>query len=227
MKRSLLVILLSILACSVLYHIEQSVGVSYIIKTGLKLVLFIGLPLLMTQLVDTENSMETLNYKKHNLNECKLGFFLGSLAFGIIMIAFVVLKGYIDFDNILNDLQEKLEISATSFIFIGFYITFINSLLEEYFFRGFLFFTIYNMGYKKTAYLSSSLLFGLYHMAIFKTWFSLPILILAVSCLVLVSTIFNYLNIKSHTIFNSWIVHLMADAAIIIIGIILFFHGIN
>ncbi len=64
-------------------------------------------------------------------------------------------------------------------------------------------------------------------MAIFKTWFSLPLTVLAVFSLVAVSFIFNYINSESKTIFNSWIIHILADAAIIIIGINLFFYGIN
>ncbi len=53
-----------------------------------------------------------------------------------------------------------------------------NSLIEEYFFRGVIFRSLFER-LPVFAYIISSLLFSLYHLAIFGTWFSGYILFLA------------------------------------------------
>ena len=105
---------------------------------------------------------------------------------------------------------------------VGIYITLGNSFLEEFFFRGFIFLNLYNQGYKKIAYIYSSLLFGVYHIAIFKTWFSPLLTVLALLGLVIAGIVFNWIDTKSENFINSWIVHILADSAIIIIGMGMF-----
>ncbi|TAH63854.1 MAG: CPBP family intramembrane metalloprotease, partial [Gottschalkiaceae bacterium] len=100
--------------------------------------------------------------------------------------------------------------------------TFINSFLEEFFFRGFIFLNLYKLGFKKGAYIFSSILFSLYHIGIFKNWFNPLLIILAVSGLISVGFIFNYIDTKSKSFINSWIVHILADAAIMLIGLRMF-----
>jgi membrane protease YdiL (CAAX protease family) len=78
------------------------------------------------------------------------------------------------------------------------------------------------LGYKKTGYITSSLLFALYHIANFQNWFSPVLYILAIVGLFLGGTIFNFLDDKDNTFFNSWFVHICADLAIVFIGYLIF-----
>lgn len=71
-----------------------------------------------------------------------------------------------------RDLTGRLGISADVFIFVGLYISLGNSFLEEYYFRGFIFFNLP----RKMGYMYSPLLFSAYHIPMIMMWFS-PLLI--------------------------------------------------
>jgi membrane protease YdiL (CAAX protease family) len=119
-------------------------------------------------------------------------------------------------------METKSKITAANFIFIAIYITLGNSLLEEFFFRGFIFLNLRQLGKEKFAYLFSALLFAIYHISIFQSWFTLPLMLLSLFGLFTIGIVFNWLNTKTNTIINSWIVHIFADLAIILIGLKLF-----
>jgi membrane protease YdiL (CAAX protease family) len=189
----------------------------------MKVILFIALPLLYAKICGEGTILHFLRLDNVRKKDLKTGLVLGISAFVIILSAYGVLGWMIDFSGIKNELQTKLKITASTFIFVGLYVTFINSFIEEFFFRGFVFLNIYQLGYKKTASIFSAFLFGLYHIAIFKTWFPLPITLLIIASLVTVGIVFNHLNIKTRNFLNSWIAHIIADMAIIIIGLKLFY----
>ena len=76
----------------------------------------------------------------------------------------------------------------------------------------------YQAGNKVFAYLFSSVLFAIYHVAIFATWFNVWLILLALLGLFIVGILFNWLNTKSNNFLNSWILHIMADIAVVSIG---------
>lgn len=55
-----------------------------------------------------------------------------------------------------------------------------------------------------------------------KGWFSPVLFILAILGLMIGGCIFNYLDEKNGTIFQSWMVHMFANLAINTVGMILF-----
>lgn len=216
------IIVSSFVACLILYLVEQIFSVDYLIKTIAKLILFIAIPYIYLKFIKKSNIKEALNLKRIDTNTLKHGLILGSASFIVIMVAYSIFKEYIDFNSILEELQSKSNINPSNFMLVGIYITLGNSFLEEFFFRGFIFLNLYNQGYKKIAYIYSSLLFGVYHIAIFKTWFSPLLTVLALLGLVIAGIVFNWIDTKSENFINSWIVHILADSAIIIIGMGMF-----
>lgn len=184
--------------------------------------LFTGVPFYYLKVIKKVDIKEGLNLKKLKISDFKLGLLLGLFSFSVIVIAYLVLKGWIDFNAIAQELQSKSKITPSNFIGIGLYIIIINSFLEEFFFRGFIFLNLYKEGYKKLAYAYSSVLFGVYHIAIFKTWFDPFLIGIALFGLVSVGIIFNWLDTKSNNFTNSWLVHGLADGAIILIGMRMF-----
>lgn len=216
------IILSSLIACILLYFVEQVLVVSYVVKTLIKILFFILVPYGYMKLIKKQHLSKAINYKsmaKHNL---KMGFLFGIISFLIILIAYYVLRNIINFKSISENLQSKSKITASNFIFVGLYITLGNSFLEEYFFRGFIFLNLYELKSKKCAYIYSSLLFGLYHIAIFKTWFNIELVGLALIGLISIGFIFDWLDTKSKNFINSWIVHIIADSAVILIGLKMF-----
>lgn len=216
------IIVVSLIACIILYLFEQVLTVNYITKTIAKLILFIGIPYIYLKLVKKSSVKDGLNLRRFETSTLKLGLILGAVSFAVIIGVYFVLRGYIDFSGIVQELQFKSKVTPSNFIFVGLYITFGNSFLEEFFFRGFIFLNLFNQGSKKLAYIYSSVLFSVYHIAIFKTWFN-PLLIgLTLFGLISIGIIFDWLDNKTESFINSWIVHALADSAVIIIGMKMF-----
>ena len=216
------VIISSLLACVLLYYIEQVLQTNYFIKTGSKLLLFIIIPYIYIRFIKKISIKEAVNFNKIDKHHLKLGFIFGGASFFIVLAAYFVLRNFIDLQSIAEEMQSKSKITPANFLFVGAYVTFGNSFLEEFFFRGFIFLSLYELNHKKTAYIYSSFLFGIYHMAIFKNWFNPALIGLALFGLVFIGFVFNWLNTKSENFLNSWLVHILADSAIIIIGLKMF-----
>jgi membrane protease YdiL (CAAX protease family) len=116
----------------------------------------------------------------------------------------------------IDEFKNKYELTGFKFFAASAYLVVVNAFLEEYFFRGFIFFNIKN---RNLAYVFSSLAFSIYHISNFKNWFSNDFLvILPLGGLILSGVLFNYLDEKSGDIYNSYIPHFFADLAIVIIG---------
>lgn len=215
------IIITSVVSCFILYLIEQVIKSDYIIKTAFKIILFLVIPYYYLK-IKKRSYYNEANGKIDDNKNIKLGFLFGAAAFLILIITYISLSKVINFNIILNELHQKSKVNASNFVFVGLYITFINSLLEEYFFRGFIFLNLYKSNHKKLSYLYSSFLFGLYHISIFKTWFNLYLIILALAGLVLTGLILSWLDTKTESLLNSWTAHIMADSAIILIGMKMF-----
>lgn len=221
-KKYKYILISSVIACFFMYYVEQVMKVDYLTKTIAKIVVFTIIPYIYMRLYKKSNIITSLRCKETNKNNIKIGIILGSISFIIILVTYFILKDVINLQSISQELQNKSKVTPVNFLFVAAYITFGNSFLEEFFFRGFIFLNLYEMNLKKTAYLFSSLLFALYHIAIFKTWFDIKLILLALFGLITIGFIFDYIDTKSKNFFNSWIVHILADAAIMLIGMRMF-----
>jgi uncharacterized protein len=95
----------------------------------------------------------------------------------VIAAAYFLLASEIDWIAIGASMEAR-HITESTFILVFAYIMFGNSLLEEYFFRGVIFQNMRQYS-RVWAYIGSALMFSLYHMTIFSTWFAGYILALA------------------------------------------------
>ncbi len=214
MKKQLFyIIFISVIACFMLYVLERVILVSYEVKTIAKILLFTLIPLLYWKYYTP------VRLKKRKLSNLSLSVALSIATFGVIWLAFFFLKDLVDFQEINNQLQ----LSKQELVVRGIYIIVGNAFLEEFFFRGFIFLNLYRLSYRKTAYIFSSALFAIYHIAIFQSWFTLPIMLVILIALFLVGFIFNYLCQRVSSFTGSWVVHASADLAIILIGFYMFF----
>ena len=217
--------LIACIACiggSMVYTLQQFIAMNYLVSAITKIIFFGALPIAYCTFIQQMSLKETL-YLKENAREIKRAIVLGVCVAVVILIAYAILKAHIDLDLIASELMATSSINASTFPFIAIYIIFGNSFLEEYFFRGFIFLTLYKRGYKVLAYVFSAFLFAVYHVAIFKTWFSPMIIGLSLIGLFIGGLIFNAINVKNKSIINSWVVHIFADIAIILIGIKMFY----
>ncbi len=204
-----------------LYIMDQVLHMNYISKVMGKVVLFSLFPLGYIRMTGDNIIKSSLIHKNRHfrLNRSHL---LGICIFVLLLIVFNVLKQYLNVDVLISEFEDKYKINKESILYYGAYLILINSLLEEFFFRGFMFLNLKNLGHKKIAYAASSIAFSLYHISNFQNWLNIWIFVLATVGLVIGGLIFNYLDDKENTFLNSWFVHICADLAIVGFGYSLF-----
>lgn len=216
--KKVLIIIYALISCGILYFVEQSVGVSYLIKSSLKLVLFVVLPMLYLRKNQSQGDVKKFKLDRNNFSNLKHAFIFGILGALLIIILGIVFSPTIDFVSLRLELAEKLKVTKSVFIFVALYITFINSFIEEFFFRGIVYLGLDSEGRRLVGSLFSGILFGLYHMAMFASWFSPLLVFICVLGLSLVGVFFNYINTRTKSFLNSWIIHIIADTSIMAFG---------
>ena len=140
----------------------------------------------------------------------------------MILIGYFAVKPFFDFSGIAEKLTQNAGVTADNFLFVSLYISFVNSLLEEFFFRGFVFTNLKQLRSGRFAYLFSSILFAAYHVAMMTDWFEPVAFAVVMAGLFAGGIIFDFLNEKSGTVYPSWFVHMFANFAINTVGFILF-----
>lgn len=212
------VLLISLVCCVVMAFVDGIWQPGYVLKSAVKIASFLLLPFACS-LVDRD--VEYRSLFRANRKGLAVAFALGVGLFGVILGGYCLLSPYFNFSNIASSLTASTGVNGDNFIFVALYISFINSLLEEFFFRGFVFTNLKRTANRTVAYLFSSLLFSLYHTAMMIGWFSLPLFLLVLTGLWAGGAMFNLLNEKYNTVFVSWIVHMFTNFAINTIGFIL------
>ena len=199
--------------------VDAVIQPGYAIKSAIKIVLFLLLPILYS-LYDKNCRLKKLFIPDKNGILVALGFGVG--VYAVILAAFFIFRDVFDFSALTKSLTAGTGVDKENFIFVALYISFINSLLEEFFFRGFSFLNLKEVSNRKLAYIVSSALFALYHIAMMIGWFALPVVLLALLGLFVGGMIFNYFNEKYNNIYLSWLIHMFANFATNTIGFILF-----
>ena len=218
-KKSIIMIFMG-LACISMYLIESYIRPMYVLKSLYKIILFAGLPLLYCVL-DKE-----VKFKEYFIiqdkKQIKVALALGLAVYLFVQVGYFILKGFINLDNVAMVLESNLNVNKDNFILVSLYISFINSLLEELFFRGFGFLTLNKFLSKRHTYVISAFAFSVYHVSILANWFNVVIYALFIIGLFGTGLFFNFLNDKYNNIYNSWIVHMCANFSINTIGFIMF-----
>lgn len=215
-KKIIMLFIIVLVAIVCLHIIDQYFAITYVSKTIIKIILFILMPFIYIFWSKDNFLSEVL--KKPVFTYRKTTITLSIMVFIGIIIIFFVLKNQLNISIIIKELEEKYQVTISNLIFYGSYIIFINSFIEEFFFRGFIFLNLKKLNNKMLAYSISSFSFAIYHIAIFINWFSISVFILAFIVLIIGGLIFNYLDDKPNSFINSWILHMSADLAIVIIG---------
>ena len=147
---------------------------------------------------------------------------LGLGVFTVILTAYFVLGSFIDLSGIKDSLVSGVGVTADNFLWVAIYISLVNSLLEEFFFRGYSFLILKQETNRWFAYGFSAAMFAIYHVGMTSGWFGLGIYILSMLGLFVGGCLFNYLNERCESIYPSWLVHMCANFAINTVGLILF-----
>lgn len=218
-KTVIYTIFIVVLGCMMMAITDAWIKPNYFIKSIIKIVFFLVIPLLFilkSKVVDLKKLI--IPTKKNFITALILGI---SIYVGIF-VGYLMTRKFYDYSKITGLLTNDSGITGKNFIFVAIYISFCNSLLEEFFFRGFAFLVIKKHLGRLPSYILSSFAFAIYHIAIMSGWFSIILFILIMIALAIGGCIFNYLDDKTENICNSWMTHMFANFAINTIGFILF-----
>jgi len=205
--------------CAVMSYVDGVMQPGYVAKSFVKLALFIGLPLLCAGADGEIGLRRLLRADRRGVLNALL---LGAAVYAVVICAYFALRGAFDFSGLTGTLTGQTGVTRGNFLFVALYISFVNSLLEEFFFRGFAFLTLRRFASRRFAYAFSSLTFAAYHIAMMRGWFSAWVTLLALLGLTAGGLIFDRVDEAEDNIFRSWLVHMFANFATNTVGFILF-----
>lgn len=215
-KRSIwLIIGMVFFGCLIMAIVDAVIVPCYAVKSLIKLALFLAIPLLYS-LTRHRAPLRSL-FRVQSRRNITEPLFLGLAVYGVIISGFLLGGKFIDWSAVSSSLQNSQE----NIFLMGAYISLINSLLEEFFFRGFAFLVLKELSGPRLAYLFSAGIFSLYHIAIMHSWFSPLVFILMLVGLFFAGLLFNWLNERYQNLYASWMVHMFANLAINTIGLLL------
>ncbi len=218
--RKISITFIIIFICLAMYFVEVVLKPGYLLKSIIKVVLFVGLPMIFCI------SAKQFDFTEYFIIKQKKQIFisaaLGLGIYFIILAGYFILRSFINLNNISMQLENNMNVNKNNFIYVAIYISFINSMLEELFFRGFAFLTLNKSSSKLYSYMLSALAFSVYHVSILENWFNIILYITFIAGLFVVGLFFNCLNEKNNNIYNSWIVHMCANLSINTIGFFMF-----
>ena len=203
-----------LLGCAVMAFVDGVAQPGYLIKSLVKLALFITLALLCG--VDLR---ALFHPEKRGL---AVSLALGAGVYAVVLGAYFTLRGVFDSSALTAALTAQTGVTRENFLFVSLYISFVNSLLEEFFFRGFAFLTLRRYASRAFACWFSALAFAVYHLAMMRGWFSVWVTLLALLGLTAGGLIFNRVDEADGTVYRSWLVHMFANFATNTVGFLLF-----
>ena len=211
--------ILVIIACIVMGIVDAVIQPGYAIKSAIKIIMFLLIPIVYGLFLKEFNIKNLMKPDKKGL--C-IALCLGFVIYGVVIGAYWIFKDVFDFSALTGSLNETTGVNKSNFIWVAIYISFVNSLLEEFFFRGFSFITLKKLTSRRFAYVFSSMVFALYHIAMMIGWFGLPVILISLVGLFIGGMMFNRFDEKSENIYLSWLIHMFANFATNTIGFILF-----
>jgi len=218
MKSSCIPLWLTALGCLVMAWVEAILQPVYGIKTLLKWLVFGSCISLSVLLTGERTPLSVFHRPSKRAFLPAAGLALA--VFAVIWGGYALLRPWLDLSAVTRNLTAKEGITAATFPIVALYISFINSLLEEVFFRGFAYLSAAPVN-RRLAAVVSSLAFALYHVCIMGSWFHPVWFLLFTAALALVGLFFNRLD-REGTIWPAWLVHMSANLALNTIGMRLF-----
>ena len=221
-----LLLLAAFLPAIILFLIQHFFEATYITSSLYKIIFLIPI---VYRIFFYKKSWKNAVTHDFSFTKCKKSiihaFGWGLLFSAIYAGAFLLFKDFLPIEEIVTQLNTAAAITTANIIWIGLYIIFINSLLEEFFWRGFFFDEVHTLCGWVVGYILTGIGFTLYHVVYFYKWFSYPGLF-ALACIGLFcySLFMCMIFQKYRDLFTCWIIHALVD--VVQIGIALYLFGI-
>ncbi|HHT51536.1 MAG TPA: CPBP family intramembrane metalloprotease [Eubacteriaceae bacterium] len=218
-RNTFFIVTIVIFGCIIMGWVDSVLSPNYRTKSIIKLFTFLLLPI---GFIIIKKDITLKDLFKIDKRSIKSSLILGVGVYFLIVFGYLLLQPLFDFSNITGALENNIGVNKNNFIYVAFYISFFNSLLEEFFFRGFAYLTLKRFTSRIFANIFSATAFSIYHFGIMKSWFSPILYFLLIISLFIAGLLFNWLNQKKNNIYPSWFVHIFANLGINTIGLILF-----
>lgn len=221
---SLFIIAATVLACAAMAVVDGVIEPPYAVKSAVKLVLFICIPLAYS-FTKRGSSLRSWFMPRGAGKHLLFALAAGAAIYVLIVGGYFALRGVFDFSAVTASLADGEGVTRDNFIYVAAYISVINSLCEEIMFRAFAFGALADLVGRRFAYIFSSAAFAVYHVAIMKGWFSPLLMALLLFGLFVGALIFDRVDAiddEGGVIYPSWIVHMCANLGINTVGLILF-----
>lgn len=213
-KEKIGIIVTVIICCIIMALIETVIEPAYFVKSAAKIIVFLSAPIITVKLLKIKLLDSNLKLNKKDILKLLL---LGGVIYAAIIGAYFLTANVFDYSSLVDSLAADQKVGNVGFLPVALYISFCNSFLEEFLFRFVSFIKLSDFMSKKGAYIFSSAAFAVYHIAMIGASFPLPLLILALFGLAVGGLIFDFVDDKNKNIYNSWIIHMFADFAIMTI----------
>ncbi len=148
-----------------------------------------------------------------------LGLASGLLISAVIVGAYMTLgEAWID-SEALRAVAERNGLTVESkYIALAAYLCFVNSLLEEYVWRWFVFHHCAVLVSKRPAVLLSGLLFTVHHVFALGLQFDWRLTLLGSMGVCIGGVVWSWLYLKYESVWPGWVSHLLVDVAIFAVG---------
>ncbi len=209
-------------ACGCMAVVDAVLQPGYVIKSLIKMAAFLLLPLVYSLCGGRFNLKEMLKPRKNGL---LIAVGVGLAVYLIVVGAYFGFRNVFDFSSMTKSITSSTGVNKDNFLFVAIYISFANSFLEEFFFRGFAFLHLKKVVDKRWAYIVSAGAFALYHIAMMIGWFNGAVVALCMVGLFIGGIIFNRFAEWQDNIYLSWLIHMFANFATNTIGFIEFLNA--
>ena len=142
--------------------IDAFVHPPYFSKIPIKILFFLVLPLCYF-LINKEAMPDFKSLFRFRKKGLLLSVGLGVGIYAVIVGGFFLTRNVFDYSGVTKNLTEGMGITKDNYIYVALYISFMNSFLEEFFFRGFGFILMKKYTCRTFAYIFSPVLFAFYH----------------------------------------------------------------
>ena len=222
-RRAAVIIMIVLLSCAVMAVVDGIIEPSYAVKSAVKLVMFVAVPVLYMAASKDDDFRNMLIPKKKRLHAALA---VGLFVYALIVGGYFVLRGSVDFSAVTDSLAQGEGVTRDNFVYVAIYISVVNSFCEELIFRGLSFGALKCYTSRRFAYAFSSVTFSAYHVAIMSGWFSPAVFVLLLAGLAAGGLVFDFIDDTKDggrdCIYPSWVIHMFANLGINTIGLILF-----
>ena len=213
-KQTTLLLILLIVPPIIIFLSRQLFAANYIFSSIYKIIFLF--PLFFRLFIEKKTLKHSLFenfsfkiFRKNIFSIMLIGFILAS----IYVSSFLLFKDWLDLEIIVIKLHELISINISNLIFIGLYIVIVNSLLEEYFWRGFMFQKLRRLIRPGMAYLFTGIAFSFHHIMFYYNWFNMTFFLIVTIGLIVYAMIMNFIFERYKDLLSCWLVHSLVDIA--------------